>query len=89
MPGELCTAYGRCPECPLAMVDPTSPRALAYLMMLNKRITEAAETMDPLEWHPRWGPVQEELLSYWLRGWDQSIVSKAREIPIPDLPPVE
>ena len=89
-PGELCTAYGRCPECPLAIVDPTSPRSLAYLMMLNKRITEAADRLDdPIAWHMRWAPVQEELLTYWLRGWSPEMVDKARAIPIPELPAVE
>lgn len=87
--GELCTAYGRCPECPLAVVDPTSPRALAYLAMLNKRITDAQERLDPLAWHLRWAPVQEELLSYWLQGWDRDVSAKSREIPIPELPHVE
>jgi len=88
--GELCTAYGRCPECPLALVDPTSPRALAYLVMLNERITEAHERMaDPSAWHLRWAPVQEELLTYWLAGWDPGIAEKSRTIPIPELPHVE
>ncbi len=87
--GELCSAYGRCPECPLAVVDPTSPRSLAYLAMLNKRITDAQERLDPLAWHMRWAPVQEELLSYWLQGWSPDVIAKSREIPIPELPHVE
>lgn len=88
--GELCTAYGRCPECPLALVDPSSPRSLAYLVMLNKRITEAeAGAIDPVAWHVRWGPVREELVTYWLRGWSKDLQEKARAIPIPELPPVE
>lgn len=88
--GELCTAYGRCPECPLALVDPASPRSLAYLIMLNKRITEAeADAVDPVAWHMRWGPVREELVTYWLRGWSPDLLEKARAIPIPELPPVE
>ncbi len=88
--GELCTAYGRCPECPLALVDPTSPRALAYLVMLNERITEAHMRMaDPSAWHLRWAPVQEELLTYWLAGWDPGIAEKSRTVPIPELPHVE
>ncbi len=58
--------------------------------MLNKRITEASERLiDPLAWHMRWGPVQEELLSYWLQGWDRSVIKKSRQIPIPELPNVE
>lgn len=88
--GELCTAYGRCPECPLALVDPSSPRSLAYLIMLNKRITEAeADAVDPVAWHMRWAPVREELVTYWLRGWPKDLHEKARAIPIPELPPVE
>lgn len=89
VPGELCTAYGRCPECPLAVVDPTSPRALAYLAMLNKRITDAQDRLDPLAWHMRWAPVQEELLTYWLQGWSPDVIAKSRETPIPELPHVE
>ena len=88
--GELCTAYGRCPECPLALVDPTSARSYAYLLMLNKRITEAAETLpDPVAYHKRWAPVQTELVTYWLRGWPADVVDEARHIPIPELPGVE
>jgi hypothetical protein len=88
--GELCAAYGRCPECPLAIVDPTSPRSLAYLMMLNKRITEASEKLpDPVAFHMRWAPVQMELLTYWMRGWPKELVEQARQIPIPELPAVE
>lgn len=89
-PGELCTAYGRCPECPLAVVDPRSARSLAYLIMLNKRITEAEQgSVDPVAWHMRWAPVREELVTYWLRGWPKELEEQARTIPIPELPPVE
>lgn len=89
-PGELCTAYGRCPECPLAVVDATSPRALAYLTMLNERITEAADHLaDPLAWHLRWAPVQEELVTYWLQGWDKDVVGKSKSVQVPSLPRVE
>ncbi len=88
--GELCTAYGRCPECPLAVVDPSSPRALAYLIMLNDRINDAeSKSVDPVAWHMRWAPVREELITYWLRGWPKEIEEQARALPIPKLPPVE
>lgn len=39
--GRLCQAYGKCPICPLAMIDPSSPETYAYLYKLKEALEEA------------------------------------------------
>jgi len=90
--GELCTAYGRCPICPLAMVDPGSEHSFAYLLKLKKALDEAAGRLGA-PWYARWGAVSERLTTFWSRLFvDEEVRRKGfqmAELAIPDLPQLD
>lgn len=94
-PGQgkgLCQAYGRCPVCELAMIDPTSPHAYAYLFKLRKALDDAAGRLGPA-WLYRWAPVKEKVTTFWARLFtDPEVVKRGVQLAtftIPDLPALD
>jgi hypothetical protein len=93
MPGEvhgrLCSSYGRCPVCPLAVVDPTSPRACAYLHLLLDRVDGSFDTDDAMNagaYLGTWAPVAAMLRDHWLPSFPQSVRDEAKRLDLPSLP---
>lgn len=87
--GKLCTAYGRCPICPLAMVQ-TTPEAYAYLLRLLERIDEAlaAGIVAAPEWLGRWAIVKKSVLIHLAMFDDETVIAGLHaNIPLP--PPIE
>ncbi|ANC86677.1 hypothetical protein A7E77_07085 [Sphingomonas sp. NIC1] len=89
--GRLCQAYGKCPMCPLAMIDPTSPETYAYLYKLREAIEEARGRLGA-PWISRWQIVSEKL-TLWARLFrDKDVIRKGVELAtftIPDLPKLD
>ncbi|NJR80275.1 hypothetical protein HBH26_16970 [Sphingomonas sp. 36D10-4-7] len=87
--GRLCQAYGRCPICPLAMMDPGSEHSYAYLIKLREALDEAAGRLGP-PWLRRWAPVKERITVHWARIFtDPEVVKRGVALArttIPDLP---
>jgi hypothetical protein len=93
MPGEVhgrpCTSYGRCPVCPLAVVDPTSPRACAYLHLLLDRIDESFDADDAMNagaYLGTWAPIAAMLRDHWLPSFSQNVRDEAKRLDLPNLP---
>ncbi len=64
---RLCTAYGRCPSCPLAAADVSDPTAVALYRALRVSIYESQGLIVAQAWRKRYAPVLvdlEELLSH-------------------------
>ncbi|MCE7798701.1 hypothetical protein LWE61_19410 [Sphingobium sufflavum] len=55
---RLCTAYGECPDCPLAQAWPRDVQAVAYYLALPKAIHEARlGRISPKHWDKKWSPI--------------------------------
>ncbi len=56
-PGRLCTAYGRCPSCPLAAACVTDRSCVAAYCALRRAIVEAHVSHTSQAWTIQWAPV--------------------------------
>ena len=53
--GKFCTAYGECPDCPLAQAWPRDVQAAAYYLALQKAIHDARlGRISPAHWAKKW-----------------------------------
>jgi hypothetical protein len=88
VPGRLCQAYGLCPICPLAQINPKSPLSCYYAYDLLARIDEAREELGPGNWLQKWGPVRTKLSAYWLPLFSNEVSSEAEGLQLRRIPPV-
>lgn len=93
MPGEVhgrpCSSYGRCPICPLAAVDPSSPRSCAYLHLLLDRIECSFDTDDAMNagaFIGVWAPIAAMLRDHWLPSFSEDVRRAAARLDLPNLP---
>lgn len=84
--GRLCTAYGRCPECPLAAANIADISCVANYQALKKAIMDAQMTLTPKAWLTQWAPVLQSLESL-LETIPAKTLEKAKLIKVL-LPPV-
>lgn len=88
--GKLCTAYGQCPNCPLAAIDFSSAFALACLRQLQVVLQEARKSLPAQRWLEAWGPVEARVESYWLPAFDKPhVLAEAHGLSIPSFSPIE
>jgi hypothetical protein len=88
-PEKLCSAYGRCPDCPNTSIDPANSYSCAQAWNLLEAIDNASEAIAPQAWLERWGPVKEKLLQYWLPLFPDEVTQAAKKINLHPLPPLE
>lgn len=55
--GRLCTAYGECPECPLAAARPDNPMNVMLYESLRRAIYRSVMRVTAPVWQQRWAPV--------------------------------
>jgi hypothetical protein len=55
--GRLCSAYGECPDCPLAAARPINPRNVMLYEALRRAIYRSITRVTPPVWQDRWAPV--------------------------------
>ncbi|TBY17677.1 hypothetical protein E0H93_36995 [Rhizobium leguminosarum bv. viciae] len=70
--GKMCSAYGICPNCPLATIDRTSSRAAYRLQQLHERLRELQLSSNEQRWAKLWHP---QLVA--LREWMTHFSEKA------------
>jgi hypothetical protein len=54
---SLCTAYGECPDCPLAAARPKSSKNVMLYEALRRAIYRSVSRVTPAVWQQRWAPV--------------------------------
>lgn len=54
---RLCTAYGECPDCPLAAARPNNPRNVMLYEALRRAIYRSVKRVTASVWRDRWAPV--------------------------------
>lgn len=55
--GRLCTAYGECPDCPLAAARPNNARNVMLYEALRRAIYRSVTCITASTWRDRWAPV--------------------------------
>lgn len=86
-PGKPCSAFGACPVCPLAAVNPDDPRLYARLRQFKEKLIEARSTIDPARFLEAWAPQLSRLDGYWLPRFSEKAIAGAALAlpPFPDL----
>ena len=87
--GRLCNAYGMCPTCPLACINLRSAYVGARLLQLRATVQAAQAELEARRWLGTWGPVGDRLDGYWLRLFDEDVLTEAGKLTLPPLPPLE
>lgn len=64
--GRLCSAYGRCPACPLAAADPDESYAFARMLQLKDAFQSAKDTLGIVAWKLKYGEAFHALTSRWI-----------------------
>lgn len=54
---RLCTAYGECPDCPLAAARPDNPRNVMLYEALRRAVYRSITRVTAPVWQQRWVPV--------------------------------
>lgn len=85
--GRMCTAYGRCPSCPLASVDQSSAKAFLRILQVRSRLEEARSVCGQTRWQAVWQP-EIEAIDEWMLDFDQSTIDQAKAIYLPPIPEV-
>ncbi|WP_341905517.1 hypothetical protein [Polaromonas sp. YR568] len=86
--GRLCTAYGECPDCPLAAASNGLTDVASYLS-LRKRVAEALTTTTKTVWRTRWAPVFTSLEAL-ISSFSKVLIDEAMdfEVKLPKLPEI-
>lgn len=87
--GKLCTAYGACPDCPLAQVNISSSYSLCRLLQLRDEIINAQNYLDTDRWIACWSPRLSSLQTKWLPLFTKQAASGLAGLQINPIPPIE
>lgn len=84
--GGLCTAYGECPDCPLAAARPNKPRNVMLYEALRRAIYRSVTRVSASVWRARWAPVVAALDGLLARV-PANVLKESRELSV-ELPDV-
>jgi hypothetical protein len=88
--GKLCSAYGACPNCPLANLNARDPYSLARALQLKAKIETAQTELPALRWLKVWAPCLQRLVDYWLPSiQDPAVIAAASKLDLDELPALE
>ncbi|WP_193175411.1 hypothetical protein [Oricola nitratireducens] len=87
--GRMCSAYGKCPDCPLAMVNPRDPFAYKRLTQLRDAINLARTRVEPARWFAEWKRHLIAIEGVWLPLFGQTAIERSALLSLPSIPPVE
>jgi len=83
---RLCTAYGECPDCPLAAARPENPRNVMLYEALRRAVYRSVGRVTPPVWQKRWAPVVVALDAL-LAGVQPAVLERSRSLHV-ELPEV-
>ena len=86
--GKLCSAYGKCLQCPRAVLFST-PTNAARLLQMYQCFLQARETMNPERWIIEWAPHLQSLTNFWLLIIPVQVLAEARSLDLPPVPTIE
>jgi hypothetical protein len=83
---RLCTAYGECPDCPLAAARPENPRNVMLYEALRRAVYRSITRVTSPVWQQRWVPVVVALDAL-LKDVQPAVLDRSRSLCI-ELPDV-
>jgi hypothetical protein len=90
LPGRLCQAWGSCPTCWMAGLNPNDPYSLVRIIQLEASIELARPTISAARWLSHWLPVLTAIRTIWLPLFvDQAVWREAETIRLQPLDIVE
>jgi hypothetical protein len=87
--GQVCTAYGQCPACPLAHVDAADAKSFLRLTQLQEQMERARSQVHPARWIEVWQPQADALRNVWLPRFAHDAARRAASVTLPPLPDLE
>lgn len=88
--GKLCGAYGKCPSCPLATVDPDHVYALARFLQVHEKYLEAREVLGRATWEIKFAEDVDRISNHWIPALaTKKNLDNARRLLLPPLPDLE
>lgn len=84
--GGLCTAYGECPDCPLAAARPDNPHNVMLYEALRRAIYRSVMRVTAMVWQQRWAPIVVALDAL-LKEVQPAVLERSRSLRI-ELPDV-
>ena len=84
--GRMCTAYGECPDCPLAAASPNNSHNVMLYEALRRAIYRSITSVTTAVWRERWAPVV-AALDAMLEYVSPSVLQEARNLVV-ELPDV-
>lgn len=87
-PGTLCSAYGKCPRCPRAVLYPSTANA-ARLLQINERFEQARNVLNQTRWTIEWDLEHKMLREFWLLLIPKEVLTDARLLELPPVPLIE
>ncbi|MGO6926127.1 hypothetical protein ACCS55_15930 [Rhizobium ruizarguesonis] len=86
--GTLCSAYGKCFQCPRAVLFPTIANA-ARLLQMYECFLQAREVLNPERWIIEWAPQLKILTDFWLLIIPIKVLAAAKALELPPVPSIE
>lgn len=88
--GRQCTAYGFCPNCPLAQPAADSGYAVARLLQLRERLLDARDRHGVAVWRARFADQVGAIDAVWLPTLaDDNALNRAARMQLNPLPPID
>src|SRR5690606_35277956 len=88
--GKLCGAYGKCPSCPLATVDPDHVYALARFLQVHAKYLEARDVLGRAIWEVKFAEDVDRISNHWIPALaTKKNLESARRLLLPSLPDLE
>lgn len=82
--GRLCSAFGECPSCPLAVLDINSPYSVARVLQLREELEIAKDYLHFSRWKDVFSKVASDLDEKWLPSCSKkSVMAKAASLSLP------
>lgn len=86
--GTLCSAYGKCFQCPRAVLFPNTAN-VARLLQMYECFLQAREVLNPERWIIEWAPQLKILTDFWLLIIPVEVLAEARALELPPVPSIE
>ncbi len=87
--GRPCSAYGQCPDCPLATTDVRVPANLVRLKQMEAEYAEATSYLAPHYWRNKYSQHLLALRTEWLPAFaDPDVMEQASRLQARPLPPL-
>jgi integrase len=87
--GSMCDAYGSCPACPHALINPTSPVACARVIQVKTELEKAKHRVLPERWALSLARQHAAIEGFWLHVFSADTRQQAERVHTSPIVPFE